>query len=119
MRHILAKYSTTVSFGCASSVPVSDILQEQQQVLKEKQIATVIAHLEMLSCQLSRYWRDSHDIVPLSRVPPSVMIVLTFRKGLAFKLGKYLYLELMSQRVRVRVSWPIKCACALNAFKYK
>ena len=33
--HILA---TTGSFGCASSVAVSEVLQGQQQVLKEKQI---------------------------------------------------------------------------------
>ena len=37
------------SFGCASSVPVSDVLQGQQRVLKEKEIATVTARLEMLS----------------------------------------------------------------------
>ena len=42
--HILA---TTGSFGCASSVAISEVLQGQQQVLKEKQITTVIAHSEM------------------------------------------------------------------------
>ena len=30
--------ATTRSFGCASSVAVSEVLQGQQQVLKEKQI---------------------------------------------------------------------------------
>ena len=44
--HILA---TTGSFGCPSSVPVSDFLQGQQQLLKEKQITTVIARSEMSS----------------------------------------------------------------------
>ena len=42
--HILA---TTGSFGCASSVTVSEVLQGQQQVLKEKQITTVTARSEM------------------------------------------------------------------------
>ena len=42
--HILA---TTGSFGCTSSVAVSEVLQGQQQVLKEKQITTVTARLEM------------------------------------------------------------------------
>ena len=44
MCHILA---TTVSFGYASSVAVSEDLQGQQQVLKEKQITTVTARSEM------------------------------------------------------------------------
>ena len=39
----------TGSFGCASSVAVSEVLQGQQQVLKEKQITTVTANLEMSS----------------------------------------------------------------------
>ena len=38
--HILA---TTGSFGCASSVAVSEVLLGPQQVLKEKQITTVKA----------------------------------------------------------------------------
>ena len=42
--HILA---ATGSFGCASSVAVSEVLQGQQQVLKEKQITTVTARSEM------------------------------------------------------------------------
>ena len=42
--HILA---TTGSFGCASSIAVSEVLQ--QQVLKEKQITTVTARSEMSS----------------------------------------------------------------------
>ena len=41
--------ATTGSFGCASSVAVSEVLQGQQQVLKEKQITTVTARLEMSS----------------------------------------------------------------------
>ena len=45
VRYILA---TTGRFGCASSVAVSEVLQGQQQVLKEKQITTVIARSEML-----------------------------------------------------------------------
>ena len=45
IRHILA---TTGRFGCASSVAVSEVLQGQQQVPKEKQITTVIACSEML-----------------------------------------------------------------------
>ena len=44
VRHILA---TTGGFGCASSVAVSEVLQGQQQVLKEKQITTVTARSEM------------------------------------------------------------------------
>ena len=44
VRHILA---TTGRFGCASSVAVSEVLQGQQQVLKETQITTVIARSEM------------------------------------------------------------------------
>ena len=44
VRHILA---TTGRFGCASSVAVSEVLQGQQQVQKEKQITTVIARSEM------------------------------------------------------------------------
>ena len=39
--------ATTGSFGCASSVAVSEVLQGQQQVLKEKQITTVKACSEM------------------------------------------------------------------------
>ena len=42
--HIL---DTTGSFGCASSVAVSEVWQGQQQVLKEKQITTVTARSEM------------------------------------------------------------------------
>ena len=42
--HILA---TTGSFGRASSVAVSEVLQGQQQVLKEKQLTTVTARSEM------------------------------------------------------------------------
>ena len=42
--HILA---TMGSFGCASSVAVSEVLQGQQQVLKEKKIMTVTARSEM------------------------------------------------------------------------
>ena len=42
--HILA---TTGSLGYASSVAVSEVLQGQQQVLKEKQIMTVTARSEM------------------------------------------------------------------------
>ena len=34
-------------FRCASSVAVSEVLQGQQQVLKEKQITTVKARSEM------------------------------------------------------------------------
>ena len=37
-------------FGCASSVSVSEVLQGQQQVLKEKQITTATARLEMIRC---------------------------------------------------------------------
>ena len=44
VRNILA---TTGGFGCASSVAVSEVLQGQQQVLKEKQITTVTARSEM------------------------------------------------------------------------
>ena len=39
--------ATTGSFECASSVAVSEVLQGQQQVLKEKQITTVTARSEM------------------------------------------------------------------------
>ena len=42
--HILA---TTGSFGCGSSVAVLEVLQGQQQVLKEKLITTVTARSEM------------------------------------------------------------------------
>ena len=50
--------------------------------------------------------------VSLSRVPPSAMTVPTFRNDWRSNWIR-LYLELMSQRVRVRVSWPIiKYACA-------
>ena len=44
MCHILA---TTGSSGYASSVAVLEVLQGQQQVLKEKQITTVTARSEM------------------------------------------------------------------------
>ena len=44
MCHILA---TTGSFGSASSVAVSEVLQGQQQVLKEKQMMAVTARSEM------------------------------------------------------------------------
>ena len=42
--HILA---TTGNFGCASSIAVTEVLQGQQQVVKEKQITTVTARSEM------------------------------------------------------------------------
>ena len=76
---------------------------------------TVVLH----SCQLSRYWRDSHDIC--ISVPPSAMAVPTFRNDWRSNWIR-LYLELMNQRVRMRVSWPIiKYACAHYALstKYK
>ena len=59
--------------------------------------------------------------VSLSRVPPSAMAVPTFRNDWRSNWIR-LYLELMSQRVRMRVSWPIiKYACAHYSLstKYK
>ena len=60
--HILA---TTGSFGCASSVTVSEVLQGQQQVLKEKQITTVKACSEMsFACDrwVLRAHTAAHDV---------------------------------------------------------
>ena len=73
------------------------------------------------SCQLSRYWWDSHDDIICTSVPcPAISNDCpNFRKDWHSNWIRLVILRTdESASACARASWPIKCACALYARKY-